>query len=35
MRARGARMERKQASDFDPEVLKIFDQYVHGLIGRI
>jgi carboxymethylenebutenolidase len=27
-------MERKQASDFDPEVLKIFDQYVHGLIDR-
>src|SRR5260370_528355 len=34
MRARGAGMERKQASDFDPEVLKIFDQYVHGLIDR-
>jgi carboxymethylenebutenolidase len=34
MRARGARMERKQASDFDPEVLEIFDQYVHGLIDR-
>jgi len=27
-------MERKQASDFDPEVLKLFDQYVHGLIDR-
>src|SRR5712691_6123738 len=34
MRARGACMERKQASDFDPEVLKIFDQYAHGLIDR-
>ena len=27
-------MERKQASDFDPEVLNLFDQYVHGLIDR-
>jgi carboxymethylenebutenolidase len=27
-------MERRQASDFDPEVLKLFDQYVHGLIDR-
>jgi carboxymethylenebutenolidase len=27
-------MERKQASDFDPEVLGLFDQYVHGLIDR-
>jgi carboxymethylenebutenolidase len=27
-------MERKRASDFDPEVLKLFDQYVHGLIDR-
>ncbi|HYZ87891.1 MAG TPA: dienelactone hydrolase family protein [Myxococcales bacterium] len=27
-------MNRKQASDFDPEVLKLFDQYVHGLIDR-
>ena len=27
-------MERKQASDFHPEVLKLFDQYVHGLIDR-
>lgn len=25
---------RKQASDFDPEVLRLFDQYVHGLIDR-
>jgi carboxymethylenebutenolidase len=24
----------KQASDFDPEVLKLFDQYVHGAIDR-
>jgi carboxymethylenebutenolidase len=27
-------MERKQASDFDPEVLRLFDQYVHGSIDR-
>jgi carboxymethylenebutenolidase len=27
-------MERKRASDFHPEVLKLFDQYVHGLIDR-
>jgi carboxymethylenebutenolidase len=27
-------MERKQASDFHPEVLRLFDQYVHGLIDR-
>ena len=27
-------MERKQALDFDPEVLNFFDQYVHGLIDR-
>lgn len=27
-------MERKQASDFDPEVLSLFDQYVHGAIDR-
>jgi carboxymethylenebutenolidase len=27
-------MERKQASDFHPEVLKLFDQYVHGAIDR-
>jgi carboxymethylenebutenolidase len=27
-------MEKKRASDFDPEVLKLFDQYVHGLIDR-
>src|SRR3984893_10600963 len=31
---RGERMERKQASDFHPEVLRLFDQYVHGLIDR-
>ncbi len=27
-------MERKKASDFHPEVLGLFDQYVHGLIDR-
>jgi carboxymethylenebutenolidase len=27
-------MERKKASDFDPEVLFLFDQYVHGGIDR-
>jgi len=27
-------MERKQASDFPPEVLKLFDGYVHGFINR-
>jgi carboxymethylenebutenolidase len=27
-------MERKKASDFDPGVLKLFDQYVHGGISR-
>jgi carboxymethylenebutenolidase len=27
-------MERKKASDFPPEVLKIFDGYVHGYINR-
>src|SRR5512143_4148427 len=27
-------MERKKASDFHPEVLNLFDQYVHGLIDR-
>ena len=27
-------MERKNASDFPPEVLKLFDGYVHGMIGR-
>ncbi|HZR09263.1 MAG TPA: dienelactone hydrolase family protein, partial [Myxococcales bacterium] len=27
-------MERKQAADFDPEVLRLFDQYVHGSIDR-
>jgi carboxymethylenebutenolidase len=30
----GDDMERRQASDFNPEVLKLFDQYVHGLIDR-
>jgi carboxymethylenebutenolidase len=27
-------MQRKQASDFHPEVLRLFDQYVHGFIDR-
>jgi len=27
-------MTRKTASDFDPEVLKLFDKYVHGIIPR-
>src|SRR5262245_17484500 len=27
-------MERMKASDFPPEVLKIFDGYVHGFIDR-
>jgi carboxymethylenebutenolidase len=27
-------MERKTASDFDPELLKLFDQYVHGGVSR-
>jgi carboxymethylenebutenolidase len=27
-------MERKKASDFPPEVLELFDGYVHGMIGR-
>ena len=27
-------MERKTASDFHPEVLRLFDQYVHGAIDR-
>jgi carboxymethylenebutenolidase len=27
-------MERKRASDFPPEVLKLFDQYVHGWMSR-
>jgi carboxymethylenebutenolidase len=27
-------MSRKTASDFHPEVLKLFDKYVHGVIGR-
>jgi carboxymethylenebutenolidase len=25
---------RRKASDFDPEVLRLFDQYVHGMIDR-
>ena len=27
-------MERKKASDFDQEVLDLFDRYVHGVIDR-
>ena len=27
-------MTRKTADDFDPEVLKLFDQYVHGQLDR-
>jgi carboxymethylenebutenolidase len=27
-------MDRKQASDFPPEVLKLFDGYVHGMLSR-
>src|SRR5512132_4438049 len=27
-------MERRKASDFHPEVLSLFDQYVHGSIDR-
>ena len=27
-------MERKKASDFPPEVLKLFDGYIHGMLGR-
>jgi len=27
-------MERKKASDFPPEVLKLFDGYVHGALDR-
>lgn len=27
-------MKRKKATDFPPEVLKLFDGYVHGFIGR-
>lgn len=29
-----AQQPRLKASDFDPEVLRLFDQYVHGLIDR-
>jgi carboxymethylenebutenolidase len=28
------RMERKTTSDFHPEVLRLFDRYVHGLLDR-
>jgi len=27
-------MERKKASDFPPEVLKLFDGYIHGMVSR-
>src|SRR2546426_2911172 len=27
-------MERKKASDFRPEVLKLFDGYIHGMLSR-
>src|ERR1700675_3854957 len=27
-------MERKKASEFDQELLNLFDQYVHGMISR-
>jgi carboxymethylenebutenolidase len=27
-------MQRKTAADFHPEVLRLFDRYVHGLIDR-
>lgn len=27
-------MTRKTAQDFNPELLKLFDQYVHGIIAR-
>ena len=27
-------MQRKTSADFDPEVLKLFDKYVHGIIDR-
>jgi carboxymethylenebutenolidase len=30
----GSRMERKTTADFDPEVLILFDAYVHGAIDR-
>jgi carboxymethylenebutenolidase len=30
----GAAMERKKATDFPPEVLKLFDGYVHGALSR-
>jgi carboxymethylenebutenolidase len=27
-------MQKKQANDFDPEVLRLFDKFVHGIIDR-
>ena len=27
-------MERRKASDFPPEVLKLFDGYIHGMLSR-
>src|ERR1022692_149966 len=34
LHVRGVTMERKKSSDFPPEVLKLFDGYVHGFIRR-
>ena len=28
------KLERKRASDFPPEVLELFDRYVHGWMSR-
>jgi len=32
--AKESSLDRKKASDFHPEVLKLFDGYVHGAINR-
>src|SRR5204862_3789878 len=34
LRTGGRAMERKQASEFDQELLNLFDRYVHGIIDR-
>jgi carboxymethylenebutenolidase len=34
LRVGGTAMERKKASDFDQELLNLFDQYVHGQVDR-
>jgi len=34
MAAQEGQMDRKTAADFDPELLQLFDQYVHGGIDR-